>query len=175
VGQSRNAVGLLASPPAACSRNHDAALFRAIEAGMTIDYEAEHDNRARVTIVRRSSPAGRAKRPPTATGSRAGDVPNSACAMARARAGKARCLSPVYWEAPDGRLLDAVVGADESTESCGRAGPSPKAWRHRAATRYDEMPGANHFTVIERLCDPTDPMVDRLAALCGRTVAAAQS
>src|SRR5438552_9764741 len=82
---------------------------------------------------------------------------------------EARRLSPLFWPAPKGRVFDAVAGAPESSESsrqnrtvadsCGKAG---------AQTRYEEIAGTNHFTVIDALVDLQSAMVGRLVALAPR-------
>ena len=35
--------------------------------------------------------------------------------------------------------------------------------------RYEVVPGANHFTVLDPLTDPDSAMVKRLVELCKRT------
>jgi len=42
-------------------------------------------------------------------------------------------------------------------------------WRQRGVeTRYEEVPGANHFTVLDPLSDPASAMTARCAALAAR-------
>lgn len=78
-------------------------------------------------------------------------------------------LSPLLWPAPAGRTLDAVVGADESEEYLRQSRAVAERWAAAGvATRYEAVPGANHFTVIAPLADPESPMTARLAALTGR-------
>jgi arylformamidase len=44
-----------------------------------------------------------------------------------------------------------------------------KAWAAAGLpTRYDRLPGANHFTAIAPLADPVSPMVLRLKGLARR-------
>jgi arylformamidase len=43
-----------------------------------------------------------------------------------------------------------------------------EAWRGEAETRFEIMPGKNHFTVIEPLADPNSAMVARLVELSRR-------
>ena len=79
---------------------------------------------------------------------------------------EARRVSPLYWQVPAGRSLDAVVGALESANSCARARPSPtpggKAW---STTRYEAIAGADHFTVLDPLTNPESAMTQRVAEL----------
>ena len=81
----------------------------------------------------------------------------------------ARAVSPLFWPVARGRVLDAVVGGDESSEFLRQSEIIVEAWRGTAETRYEAVPGANHFTVIDPLADPNTKMVGRLAELCERT------
>ncbi len=83
----------------------------------------------------------------------------------------ARNLSPASWPAPRGRTFDAVVGALESSEFKRQSQLIVQAWRGPAETRYDEVPGTNHFTVIDPLADPQSAMTRRVAELARRTAA----
>jgi arylformamidase len=79
---------------------------------------------------------------------------------------EARRVSPLHWSVPEGRSLDAVVGALESSEFLRQSKTVAEAWRRaHALTRYEEIPGANHFTVIDPLNDPNSAMTARVAAL----------
>ena len=83
---------------------------------------------------------------------------------------QARDASPLFWPIPAGRALDAVVGGNESSEFLRQSQIIVEAWgKGRAETRYEAVPGANHFTVIDPLSDPGSKMVERLVALCERT------
>ena len=78
----------------------------------------------------------------------------------------ARRASPVYWPAPSHGSLEAVVGGDESTEYLRQSRAIVDAWGSRGlATRFAEIPRANHFTAIAPLADPDSPMTWRLKAL----------
>jgi arylformamidase len=78
----------------------------------------------------------------------------------------ARKISPVSWPAPRGSILDAVVGARESNEFLRQSRVIADAWgKAGVATRYEEISGANHFTVLDPLTDPDSAMVARLLAL----------
>jgi arylformamidase len=79
---------------------------------------------------------------------------------------EARRVSPLYWRVPAGRSLDAVVGVLESSEFLRQSKTVTEAWRQRMAlTRYEEIAGANHFTVIDPLSNPNSAMTARVAAL----------
>ncbi|HUL86706.1 MAG TPA: alpha/beta hydrolase [Pseudolabrys sp.] len=79
---------------------------------------------------------------------------------------EARRISPLYWSAPAGRSLDAVVGALESSEFLRQSKSIAETWRQgQALTRYEEIAGTNHFTVIDPLSDPNSEMTARIAAL----------
>jgi arylformamidase len=85
---------------------------------------------------------------------------------------EAREVSPLYWRVPAGRSLEAVVGGEESAEFLRQSRIIAEAWRQGMAdTRYEEVPGANHFDVIEPLMDANSAMTKRVAELC-RQVAA---
>jgi arylformamidase len=78
----------------------------------------------------------------------------------------ARTISPLYWPAPDGRVLDAVVGGAELSEFLRQSRTMADTWGSGGTrTRYEEIPGANHFTAIDPLTDPSSPMVARLLEL----------
>ncbi len=81
-----------------------------------------------------------------------------------------RRLSPLNWPVAADRAFDAVVGALESSEFKRQSRSLADAWRQAGVqTRYQEVPGTNHFTVIDALSDPHSPMVARVAELA-RTV-----
>jgi arylformamidase len=83
---------------------------------------------------------------------------------------EARRVSPQFWPVAAGRVLDAVVGADESSEFLRQSAAIVETWKQaRAQTRYEAVPGANHFTVVDPLTDPDSAMIDRLTELCERT------
>jgi arylformamidase len=83
----------------------------------------------------------------------------------RLDAAQARRLSPALWPIDPGRALDAVVGGLESSEFKRQSQLIAQAWRGTAQTRYEEIAGMNHFTVIDSLTDPQSAMVARLAVL----------
>jgi arylformamidase len=85
-------------------------------------------------------------------------------------AAEARRLSPLYWPVMRGLALDAVVGGDESSEFLRQSKTIADDWRERGVeTRYEVIPGMNHFTVCDAMSDPASAMTKRLVALCART------
>ncbi len=80
-------------------------------------------------------------------------------------AAEARKVSPLFWPVPAGRTFDAVVGGLESSEFKRQSRAIVDAWQGPAQTRYEEIAGTNHFTVIDALADPDSAMVARVARL----------
>jgi arylformamidase len=81
-------------------------------------------------------------------------------------AAAARKASPLFWPMPSHGGLDAVVGGDESAEYFRQSRMIVDTWgRGRFETRFAEVPGANHFTAIAPLADPSSPMTQRLLEL----------
>ncbi|MFG1391873.1 alpha/beta hydrolase [Xanthobacter agilis] len=79
---------------------------------------------------------------------------------------EARRLSPSAWPVPPGRIFDTVVGTDESPAFLRQSRSLADIWATQgAATRYAEMPAANHFTVLDPLADPESAVVRRLVEL----------
>lgn len=78
----------------------------------------------------------------------------------------ARAASPLFWKAPAGRTLDCVVGGIESSEFLRQSRDIADGWGARGvATRYEEIPGANHFTVVDPLADARSAMTKRVVQL----------
>jgi arylformamidase len=78
-------------------------------------------------------------------------------------------VSPLWWPVPGGRVFDAVVGGAESSEFVRQSKAVAQDWRQRGIeTHYEEIPGANHFTVLDPLADPGSAMTARCAALAAR-------
>ena len=63
-----------------------------------------------------------------------------------------RC-SPAYFSAPNAEL-HALCGGDESDEFKRQNALIQKAWGKRCVRECEELPGLNHFTVLEALCTP---------------------
>lgn len=88
----------------------------------------------------------------------------------RLDAAEARRVSPLFWKMPAGRTLDAVVGSLESSEFLRQSRIIAEGWGTRGvATRYEEITGANHFTVVDALSDPNSAMSARVAQLAEYT------
>jgi len=84
----------------------------------------------------------------------------------RLDAAKARDVSPAFWPIKSGRIFDAVVGEFESNEFKRQSRIIVEAWRPAGAqTRYEEIAGTNHFTIVELLADPQSAMTARVAEL----------
>ncbi len=77
----------------------------------------------------------------------------------------ARKASPLFWPPPAGRTLDVTVGAQESSEFRRQSQALAKAWQGPVQTCYEEIAGANHFTVVDPLTDPQSAMVARIVEL----------
>jgi arylformamidase len=76
--------------------------------------------------------------------------------------------SPLFWPAPSRLVMDAVVGGAESEEYLKQSRRIVDVWGLSGAqTRYEEIAGANHFTVVAGLADPDSGMTRRLAELAG--------
>lgn len=92
----------------------------------------------------------------------------------RLDAASARASSPLYWPVPAGRSLDAVVGGLESSEFLRQSRAIADTWRQgMAETRYEEIAGANHFTIIDPLADADSAMTARVVELAQQTAAIA--
>jgi arylformamidase len=77
----------------------------------------------------------------------------------------ARALSPALWPLAPGRVFDAVVGGLESSEFLRQSKLIAQAWGTAGKTRYEEIPGKNHFTVIDAFADPQSAMTARVVEL----------
>lgn len=81
----------------------------------------------------------------------------------------AREASPLFWAPPMRGSLDAVVGGEESAEYFRQSRSLAESWGNAGiATRFEPIPGANHFTVMAPLADPASAMTLRLKQLAGR-------
>lgn len=78
----------------------------------------------------------------------------------------ARAVSPLFWPAPKGRVLDVVVGADELPEFIRLAHVMADTWGAAGVeTRYEAVPGTHHFNVVAPLADPLSAMTGRVVEL----------
>jgi arylformamidase len=82
-------------------------------------------------------------------------------------AAEARRVSPIFWPAPSAGRFDAWVGGEESAEFLRQSRIIADAWQGIAA-RYHAVPGANHFTIIDPLCEPRSPLTSRLVELAAQ-------
>jgi len=79
---------------------------------------------------------------------------------------EARRVSPLYWRLPPGRSFDTVVGALESSEFLRQSRTIAEAWRQATVqTRYEEIAGVNHFTVVDALSQAGSAMTKRVCEL----------
>ena len=62
-------------------------------------------------------------------------------------------------------MFDAVVGGLESSEFLRQSKLIAQAWQSTGKTRYEEIPGKNHFTVIDAFADPQSAMTARVVEL----------
>jgi arylformamidase len=84
----------------------------------------------------------------------------------RLDAASARAASPLHWKVPAGRTFDAVVGSLESNEFLRQSRIIVDGWGARGVkTRYQEVAGSNHFTVVDALTDADSAMTKRVADL----------
>jgi arylformamidase len=85
-------------------------------------------------------------------------------------AAEARRISPLYWNVERGRVLDAVVGGAESSEFLRHSKLIADTWRGKGVeTRYEAVPGMNHFTICDPMIDPDSSMTKRMVELAKRT------
>lgn len=99
-------------------------------------------------------------------------VPTSVNAALRLDDREAERLSPLFWPAPTGSSLDALVGTGESGEYHRQSRTIAERWGEAGVrTRFETSAGANHFTVLAPLADPASPMVSRLAKLAAEPLA----
>lgn len=84
---------------------------------------------------------------------------------------EAAALSPVFWPIPDGStpggtILDCIVGGDESAEFLRQSRMMADHWgANGVETRFEALPGLNHFTVLNPLFNPDSVLVKRIADL----------
>lgn len=84
---------------------------------------------------------------------------------------EAAALSPLFWPVPNGStpggtILDCVVGGEESPEFLRQSRLMADHWAANGVeTRYEALPGLNHFTVLDPLFDADSPLVKRIVGL----------
>lgn len=82
---------------------------------------------------------------------------------------EARSLSPIRWPAAAGAVLDCIVGEAESEAFVDQSRAMAARWGDAGAeTRFEALPGLNHFTVLDPLFDTDSALVSRLADLAHR-------
>jgi len=93
-------------------------------------------------------------------------IPTSLNAALRLDAVEARAASPIHWPVPQGAVLDCVVGGDESPEFLRQSRDMAEVWGAAGArTRFETLPGLNHFTGLDPLFDGNSALVRRLVEL----------
>lgn len=79
---------------------------------------------------------------------------------------EAKRLSPILWDVPAGRTFEAFVGDLESAEFRRQSRDLSTAWAAKGVdTFHQEVEGANHFTIVDGLADPSSLMVRRIVDL----------
>ncbi len=84
---------------------------------------------------------------------------------------EAAALSPIFWPVPNGSTpggttLDCLVGGDESAEFLRQSRMMADHWGANGVdTRYEALPGLDHFTVLDPLFDSDSGMVKRIVEL----------
>jgi arylformamidase len=82
---------------------------------------------------------------------------------------EARRISPLFWPVERGRVFDAVVGGAESPEFLRHSRTVAEVWRGKGVdTRYEALPGMNHFTVCDPMIEPGSVITRRLVELARR-------
>jgi len=82
-------------------------------------------------------------------------------------AAAARAASPMFWPPPAaGRALVAAVGGAESAEFLRQSRDIVAAWQSAGVgCQFLEVPGANHFTVLDELVDADSTLCAKVAEL----------
>lgn len=76
-------------------------------------------------------------------------------------------LSPAFFPRPKGAKLYAAVGLEESDEFLRQNSLIRDVWGPTAVPVCETVPGANHFTVLNRLADPKSRLHDLALRLLG--------
>jgi arylformamidase len=90
--------------------------------------------------------------------------------LAHMDAAAARAASPLLWPPPPkGRTLVAAVGGVESSEFLRQSKAIADAWASAGLeTEYLEVPGTNHFSVLDELTKPGSALFMAVAGLARR-------
>jgi arylformamidase len=84
---------------------------------------------------------------------------------------EAAALSPIHWPVPNGStpggtVLDCLVGGDETSEFIRQSRHMADLWGGLGVeTRFEALPGLNHFTVLDPLGDPGSALMQRIVEL----------
>jgi arylformamidase len=71
--------------------------------------------------------------------------------------------SPTLLDPRTGAPMTVVVGGDESEEFRRQSTDFAESWRQRRVRiEYVEMSGLNHFTVVDQLKDPANPLTEKM-------------
>ena len=98
-------------------------------------------------------------------------IPTSLNEALQLDAAEAAALSPIHWPVPNGStpggtVLDCVVGGDESPEFLRQSRMMADLWGAKGVdTRYQALPGLNHFTVLDPLFAADSDLVRRIVDL----------
>jgi arylformamidase len=94
----------------------------------------------------------------------------------RMDANEAQAASPLNWPVGADRTCDFIVGGSESSEFRRQSRIIADGWSHKGAvTRYEEVAGANHFTVVDPFADDGSAQVARLVTLAARVSGAVRA
>ena len=75
----------------------------------------------------------------------------------------ARLGSPIFLDPPAGASLSIVVGGEESDEFRRQSSQFYAKWGGpEAGVEYLELPNLNHFTIIDQMKTPGNPLTDRM-------------
>ena len=77
-------------------------------------------------------------------------------------------ISPAWMPAPASGKLYSVVGGDESPEFLRHNQLIQEAWGNQTVPVSEQLPGLNHFTVLEALCQPTHRLHQLALELLGK-------
>jgi arylformamidase len=84
----------------------------------------------------------------------------------RLQQAEAVSVSPLFWKAPSGLTLDAIVGGEETAEFHRQSKELVEAWAGAGVeARYGVETHTNHYTVIAPLADPRSHMSIRILDL----------